>query len=265
MREVRRRSPQHPHARSTHGSSRSGTAERLLRLRRASDRAGAERLVVVTLRIEMAQDHWLGRFSHLHPELRLEALYRMTVDRRTSVLDYWIAGGPPGCWTREIAAYPDVRRIEALAEMGDGCLYRIVQRTNPIAHLYSELRLPLKFPLSIRGGSIAWEVVAKRREFDTILAFLARRRLGVTGLSVRGDLLPGTASILSPRQQRLLTEAMSAGYFSVPRGITLTELAERLGRSKSALSESLAVIERSLLEHSLERSMPLLPPGVRPP
>ncbi|MCI4327047.1 MAG: helix-turn-helix domain-containing protein [Thermoplasmata archaeon] len=41
---------------------------------------------------------------------------------------------------------------------------------------------------------------------------------------------------------------MAAGYFAVPRGITLTDLAARLDRSKSAVSESIAIIERKLLE-----------------
>jgi predicted DNA binding protein len=41
---------------------------------------------------------------------------------------------------------------------------------------------------------------------------------------------------------------MAAGYFAVPRGITLTDLARQIGRSKSAVSEAIAIIERKLLE-----------------
>jgi len=44
---------------------------------------------------------------------------------------------------------------------------------------------------------------------------------------------------------------MAAGYFAVPRGITLTALARRLHRSKSSISESLALIEKQLLETAL--------------
>jgi predicted DNA binding protein len=56
---------------------------------------------------------------------------------------------------------------------------------------------------------------------------------------------------LSAAQHQLLNQAMAAGYFAVPRGITLTELARRLNRSKSGISESIALIEKKLFETAL--------------
>jgi len=41
---------------------------------------------------------------------------------------------------------------------------------------------------------------------------------------------------------------MAAGYFEVPRRVTLTELAERIGVAVSSLSEMLAVVEKKLLQ-----------------
>jgi len=199
----------------------------------------------------MARDHWLGQFSNAHPAVRLTAQNWAGIDARTSVLDYWIAGLPAGLWSREIQAFPDVKRVEALAEVGDGCLYRVVQRTNPVVRLYRRLGLPLKFPLNILAGTIDWEVVAKKADLDKILAFFGRRRLGVTIVSVRRGIPRTHLPLLTASQRRLLQEAISAGYFAVPRRITLTGLAERLGRNKSAVSESLAVVERKLLESSL--------------
>jgi predicted DNA binding protein len=220
-------------------------------LRTRAQRDEERRLVVVTLRIRMARDHWLGQFSNTNPTIRIQAQHWSPVDARTSVLDYWIEGLPPGRWTREIASFPDVSRVEALAELGEGCIYRVVQRTNPVVRVYRRLGLPLKFPLTASGGEIIWEVVAKRAEFDKVLAFLHRRGLGVTILSIRRGLLRSHLPFLTAGQRHLLVEAMRAGYFAVPRGITLTDLAKRLGRSKSAVSESLAIVERKLLENSL--------------
>lgn len=231
--------------------ARGETRQRLQALRGRIELDEGGRLVVVTLRIRLAQDHWLGRFSHAHPELRIEALHWTGIDDRTSVLDYWIGGLPAGKWIREIAANPDVKKAEALAELGDGCLYRIVQRANPVVGLYRRLGLPLKFPLVVEEGVITWEVVAKRRDFEKILAFFHRRKLEVTIAAVHRGLLRSHFPALTTSQRQLLTEALGAGYFTVPRGITLTDLARRLGRSKSAVSESLALIERNLLESSL--------------
>lgn len=218
----------------------------------------ANRLVVVTLRIQMALDHWLGRFSAAHPELKIEALHWSAIDDRTSVLDYWIEGLPGGIWTKEIGSNPDVFQANLLAESGEGALYRVVQRMNPVVHLYRRLRLPLRFPLAIQERVITWEVMAKKSELEAILAFFRQRRLQVTIASVRRTLGSGEVPSLTLPQRRLLTEALRTGYFSVPRGVTLTELAKRLGRSKSSVSESLARIERKLLEGSLEQAFPPL-------
>ena len=38
----------------------------------------------------------------------------------------------------------------------------------------------------------------------------------------------------------------------MPRGITLTELAEKVSRSKSSVSHTLAIVERKLAETALE-------------
>lgn len=213
-----------------------------------------DRLVVVTLRIRLAQDHWLGRFSSAHPEVAIEALHWIALDGDTSVLDYWIGGSPFGRWLADIASNSDVKQVKALAETATGTLYRVVQRMNPVVHLYRRLRLPLRFPMAVRAGVISWEVVATKSELDAILSFLGDRRLEVAVAAVRRELTESRLAGLTRSQRELLTEAMRAGYFAVPRAITLTDLAKRLGRSKSAVSESLAHVERKLLESSLRQA-----------
>lgn len=56
---------------------------------------------------------------------------------------------------------------------------------------------------------------------------------------------------LTPKQQELLTVAFEAGYFDVPRGISQDELADRLGVSKSAVSQRLRRALAELCETSL--------------
>ncbi|WP_115862683.1 helix-turn-helix domain-containing protein [Halorussus litoreus] len=52
-------------------------------------------------------------------------------------------------------------------------------------------------------------------------------------------------------QREALVGAYHAGYFDVPRGITLTELAEELGISRNALSARLRRGQRNLLSNTL--------------
>jgi hypothetical protein len=199
----------------------------------------------------------VGQFTRRHPEVRLEILNQGVVTSEVSVSDYWMSGGPPGIWTSEIASYPDVVKVEGLAEVGGGSLYRIAHRNPPIVYLYRRLRLPLQFPLWVEGGRIRWEVAARYSEFQEVLEHARSVDPTVQVDSIRRGPLRSHLPLLTEVQQHLLYEAIAAGYFAVPRGITLTELARKLNRSKSSVSESIALIEKKLLETAVR-------PGIVP-
>lgn len=218
---------------------------------RSAEAPNPARLFIATLRIRIPSSIWTGPFSTSHPALRLEALNRTEVGPNISVSDYWISGGPPGGHAREIEQFRDVLRVESLAEVGDGCLYRITYRNPPILSLYRRLHLPVQFPLRIQGGFLTWEVVARRAEFDEVMRHARGADARLSVLSIRRRPLRSHLPLLTETQHKLLSNAMEAGYFAVPRGITLTDLARRLGRSKSSISESIAIIEKKLLETAM--------------
>lgn len=186
-----------------------------------------------------------------HPNVSVEALNRSDVSKDVSVSDYWISGQPPGVWARELSGFPDVLKVDSLAEVGEGSLYRITYRNPGIIYLYRELGMPIQFPLRIQGGFIRWEVVARHSEFQEVLKYARAVDPDFQVVSIRRRPLRSHLPMLTDSQHQLLTQAMAAGYFAVPRGITLTDLARRLDRSKSAVSEAIAIIERKLLESAL--------------
>lgn len=234
----------------------SGDASRFEELRSEHAGTSEDPLLLATLRLQVPKNLWTGPFSSRHPAVRLEVINRTDVTPDVSVSDYWVSGRPPGVWAGEIASFPDVVRVEGLTELGDGSIYRVTYRNPPVIYLYRRLRLPLQFPLRIQAGVITWEVVARRAEFDQVMEYVRSGGIGVTVVSIRRRPLRSHLPLLTDAQQSLLTQAMAAGYFAVPRGITLTDLAKRLGRSKSAVSEAIALIEKKLLESVLsERSL----------
>jgi len=201
---------------------------------------------------------WTGAFSYRHPDTRLEVLNRHDVSRDVSVSDYWIGGQPPGCWAKEIGSFRDVLQVDSLAGVGDGCLYRVTYRNPGVVYVYRRLRVPPQFPLRIQAGKIEWEVVARPSEFKAILAYAKEVDPELEVISIRRRPLRSHLPLLSPAQEDLLRRAMTAGYFAVPRRINLTDLAKQLGKSKSSVSESIALIEKKLLESALRRSTMVL-------
>jgi hypothetical protein len=224
---------------------------RLEHLRRTAEVPAPDRLFLATLRIRIPRTFGLGPFSAGHPDLRIDILNRVEVTPDVSVSDYWISGGPPGIWAKEILGYPDVLAVDAFAEVGEGSLYRVRYRNPPVIYLYRKLRLPLHFPLRVQSGYLRWEIAARYSEFQAILRHAKTADPNAQIVSIRRGPLRSHLPLLSEAQHRLLTDAMAAGYFAVPRGITLTALARKLNRSKSGISESIALIEKKLLEAAL--------------
>jgi len=233
-------------------SDNSSTRFRDLRARDQDDSEG--RLLLATFRVRIPKQLWTAKFSSRHPTTVVEALNRAGVSDDVSVSDFWIAGQPPGVWTREISENPDVMKVDCLAGVGDGSIYRITFRNPPIIYLYRKLGMPIQFPLRIQGGFLRWEVVARRHEYQAILDHMRKTDPEFQVVSIRRRPLRSHLPLLTSIQNELLTQAMAAGYFAVPRGITLTNLAKRMGRSKSSVSETIAVIERKLLETAMRPS-----------
>jgi len=243
-RTLRRRRP----ADAPGGSSQGA---RLQRLRSDDAAESGSRILLATLKVRIPRNLWTGPFSARHPAMRLEVLNRTDVSAEVSVSDYWISGGSPGEWALEIGSFPDVLQVDSLAAVGDGCLYRIKYRNPPVIGLYRRLRIPLQFPLRIQAGTLTWEVVARFAEFQRVMDHARKADAEVQVISVRRRPLRSHLPSLTDSQHELLTEAMSAGYFAVPRRITLTDLARKLDRSKSSISEGIALIEKKLVESAL--------------
>ena len=240
-----------PGARSRQDEDQQVQRARLEELRQGAAEGASRRLLIATLRVRVPPAIWTGPFSLRHPDVRLEALNRTEVAPELSVSDYWVSGTPPGRWAQEILGFPDVVRVESLAEVGEGCLYRIKYRNPPVIAVYRRLTLPMQFPLRIQAGFLTWEVVARLPEFRAIVDYGKRASSSLEILSIRRGPLRSHIPVLTESQHALLAEAMAAGYFAVPRSINLTGLARRLGRSKSAVSEGIAIIEKKLIESAL--------------
>lgn len=229
----------------------------LARLREGAAAPEENPLVIATLAVRIPDSIWLGEFTRRHPDVLVEVLNQTETSGGRSVADHWIAGGSPGRWTKEIASHGDVSSVDCLTEMADGFVYRVTFATPPIVAFYRELGIPLRFPLRVRAGQIFWEVCARGAHFRQIWAFARQTDPHASVLSLRRRPLRSHLPELTVAQRTLLTRAMAEGYFAVPRRITLTQLARKLGRSKSTTSESLALIEKKVLESALRPTLAL--------
>jgi hypothetical protein len=213
-----------------------------------SRRRKPPRILAIGLRVTLPEAVWTRPFSVAHPDLHLELIDRLEVGRGLTLVEVQIRGGPAQDWADEIRALPNVADVEVISVEEESALYRVTYRGDPFIPLLRNLKLLRHFPIPIRSGVATWTVVGPQPKIHQLLNELGSRAPGVQVVSVgRGPPSRGISS-LTPRQNEVLRRALLEGYFDVPRRVSLTELAPRIGVAISTLSVTLAVIEKKILE-----------------
>ena len=153
-----------------------------------------------------------------------------------------------GTWAEELRSLPHVKEVEELEGGPSGIHLRVTHQTAELVPIFRQMHLMHRFPFTIQAGEAYWVVVAPEPKIRRLLGRLRERVPSAVLESVRHTDPTRTAGPLTPRQTDVLRRALAAGYFEVPRKITLTDLAKNLGMAASSLSESLAIVEKKLLE-----------------
>ncbi|WP_224333467.1 helix-turn-helix domain-containing protein [Haloprofundus halobius] len=157
--------------------------------------------------------------------------------------------------TEALEADPSVDDAELLDDLGDELLYRMnwVENIRVIMHILLD-----------EGGTVM-EMHGQNDRWHLRILFPTRDALSAThefctekGLtfSIKNiyDLKQSTGRGefgLTENQYTALVEAVEHGYFDVPRGVTMSELAAKLGVSQQALSERLRRGHKALVESAL--------------
>ena len=207
------------------------------------------------IRVRLPPSAWAAPFSERHPEAVIEILSRTDLDARRSLTEARLHGRESEGWLEEIRNLPLVEQMEPLSIAGPTTHFRVVHRTSGVVQVFRRLQLERRFPFTIRAAEASWVVVAPEAKLRSLIARLRKIAPAVTLESVRHTDLHPPSGPLTPRQVDLLHRSIAAGYFEIPRRVSLTQLADDLNVAPSTLSERLAVIEKKLVEHWPELSL----------
>jgi len=116
------------------------------------------------------------------------------------------------------------RRLLARYDTTDVDLYAFVE----------DAGLPAEFPVEVRDGRYEFDLTGTRAEFDRFRAVLDSLDVPYELLSKVGT--DRSETLLTDRQRELLSAALRAGYFEVPRECTLADVAGDVGVDKSTAS-----------------------------
>ena len=196
----------------------------------------------------------LRDLSRDFPYCRFEVVSSLPTGKAEMVYDLRITGKQVGERViEEIRRATGVRSVEVLLRSPTLLVVRLVGTIWPIVDLHREMRLSQRYPFFVENGVITLLVVASEAKTRQIYERLRRLSTQVTINSLHHEYGDEGQGVLTPRQREIFRIALAMGYWDVPRRSTLNDIAQRTGVAKSTISESLAIIEKKLLEEASER------------
>jgi len=102
----------------------------------------------------------------------------------------------------------------------------------------------VNFPVTVRDGYAYWRLISTRGRIDELLTLFEHKNIDFKLLNIGNSPYPleDDKLKLSFEESEVLDKAIKLGFFEIPRKISLEELANNLGKSKSALSVMLRKI-----------------------
>ncbi|MDS0301333.1 helix-turn-helix domain-containing protein [Halogeometricum sp. S1BR25-6] len=181
-----------------------------------------------------------GRATNGDPSVRVQ-LERLVPLRESRIPLLWATGTELTQFERHLRESEIVTYVEAVTRLGESVLYYVEWDTDKETFLNG---------LSEHNGSILdahgdseWSFTVRFRSHADLTRFHQFCRTHDYPVAIDRVYDPDEASRteynlgLTPGQREALMMAVQEGYFSVPRGTTLSEIADRLGITKQAASE----------------------------
>jgi predicted DNA binding protein len=224
------------------------SASRALPPARGAATSDPDRMAVVKLRFEIPHRVFVYPFTRRHPDLLAIVTASQPVAERRLLAEISVVEPRPTDRTSELLALDGVHSVTRVDPVGPRTRYQLVVDEPCYLLLIDRLEVLLRYPRTAQDGEYVMEVASRVSQLRRLVDELRKLSPEVTVLAFGRDRMRTAPPTLTPRQGALLRQALSAGYFDVPRRISLTGLAEKLGRSKSSVSHGLARVEKALAE-----------------
>lgn len=189
------------------------------------------------------------------PEMTVE-VERVVAHADDRIVPYfWTSGGDQDEFERAARDDPSVAELTTLDRRDGASLYRAewVEDVETVAYAYTQAGATL---LNASGKDGRWELQLRFDTEDASSSFQRYLEESDRSAEIHRLYKPtqprmGSQPGLTDLQHDTLVTALRAGYYEVPRGLSMDALADELDVSQQALSNRLRRGHRTLVENSL--------------
>lgn len=191
-------------------------------------------MTTARLRLELPETTWIEGLSREHPGARFRLLAGLPTDEGAVELGEIRSVGDPSVAAAAVRDHPAVSAYEPVFDTAERMLARYETDDTSLYSLLGDVSLPLDFPVEVHDGWMEFEVSGARER-------IASFRSALEASSLQSEVrwitdLPTGDQLLTSRQREVLETAVAMGYYEVPRGCTLAEVAATLDVDKSTAS-----------------------------
>ena len=210
-----------------------------------------------------AGDFKLGRTLSDSPDVTVHLERIVPLDERT-IPYLWIETDEDVDEVlRSLRTELDVKAVEPIATEGDRTLVRIEWADDPDVLLDTIVEVGGTVLDGLAAGD-RWQLTLRFDDQDDLSTFY--RTCADAGVSMTVESLqnpgpsrgPARRPQLTDAQREVLRAAYETGYFGVPRGATMSDLADQFGVSDTAISQRIRramqrLVEEAVIDHDPDR------------
>ena len=204
------------------------------------------------IRIKFPEQLWISEIFKKYPDVKLDILNFLPYDLEKSIgnaiiviMHYRIDD-----IAEEIKSHPSVFEYSVIEREENKIQFNVKTKDPYLLYGVIKCGVLINFPVIVRDGSAVWKLISTRKRIDDLLSLFEEKniefsllRIGNSPYSIEDDKYK-----LNLDESEVLDKAINLGFFDVPRKISLEELANKLRKSKSALSVMLRkIIKKKVL------------------
>lgn len=204
------------------------------------------------VKIKFPEQLWISQIFKKFPDVKMEISHFLPYDLEKSIgnsaieiMHYDIEK-----ILDEIRNHPSVFELSILEQEEKRVKFNIKTKDPYLLYAIIKCGVLIDFPVRVEDGFAFWRLVSSRDRIDQLLTLFEQKkinfellRIGISPYNIEDD-----KNKLTLDELNILDTAISTGFFEIPRKISLEELANQMGKSKSALSVMLRkIIKKKVL------------------
>ena len=204
------------------------------------------------IKIKFPEQIWISEIFKNYPDIKMEISHFLPYDLERSIGNSLIEILHYDIETiiEEISKHSSVFEVSVLEKEENKVKFNVKTKDPYLLYAIIKCGVLVNFPIRVEDGYAYWRLISSRDRIDQLLTLFEEKnisfdllRIGLSPYKIDDD-----RSKLTYDESNILEKAITLGFFEIPRKISLEELANELGKSKSALSVMLRkIIKKKVL------------------